>query len=131
MHRSGKIGFSTFLAGLAVGLIAGPLIGVWLGWMSYARGNDVAQRAGQQTSLRDALVNVQASLCAVRARSEVQNTSQLDYNERWKLAERWAVMSGELQGEADNQVKHACAELLAQAPTDPPSGGQRSQRPPS
>ncbi|MBI3126147.1 MAG: DUF456 domain-containing protein [Candidatus Tectomicrobia bacterium] len=130
MRRSGA-GFGIFLTGLVIGLIAGPVIGVWLGFMAYkGERADVARRAGQQTSLRDALVSVQASLCAVRARTEVPNPAGLDYNERWKLAERWAVMAGELQGEADNQVKHACAELLAQAPTDPPAG-QQSQRPPS
>ena len=52
----------------------------------------------------------QASFCAVNARTEVADTSKLDYSARSELAKKWAIMPGATKAESD--VTNACARKL-------------------
>ena len=98
----------SFLQGLVVGLIVGPIIVLWTGWMvtgSTMRGN-----------VQAALVNERASICAARARDEVKDTTKLKWEERKKLAEKWSTMPGQKPGSADDELTNACADKLSEAP---------------
>jgi hypothetical protein len=91
-----------FLQGLGIGLIAGPIIVLWTGWM--------VTGSAMRGKVQAALVNERGSICAARARAEVKDASKLDYKARRKLAEKWAVMPG--QDEADSDVVWACSGEL-------------------
>lgn len=97
-----------FLKGLAVGVIAGPIIALWVGW-----GVTTSVMNGQ---VRAALVNSEATFCAARALNENKDAAKLTYDARFKLAEKWAIMPGQKPGKADSDVSYACSEKLSEAP---------------
>jgi hypothetical protein len=89
---------------LAIGLIAGPLITNFTGWQVTSSRAEAQAQAG--------IVETQASICAAQARTEVADTTKLDYSARAALAKKWAVMPG--GGTAvDSAVSNACASKLA------------------
>lgn len=88
---------------LIIGLIAGPIITNMAGWQV------LSGTAREQVEA--SITEQQASFCAVRARSEVPVTSQLDYTARNDLAKKWAVMPGATTAQPD--IISACARKLA------------------
>ena len=88
---------------LVIGLIAGPLITSLAGWQVLS--------GTARDQLRTGLVEQQAAFCAVNARTEVADTSKLDYSARYELANKWAVMPGATKAESD--VTNACARRLS------------------
>jgi hypothetical protein len=86
----------------AIGLIAGPIITSIAGWQVLSGTARDQVHAG--------LVEQQASFCAVNARTEVADTSKLDYSARNELAKKWAIMPGATKAESD--VTNACARKL-------------------
>lgn len=97
-----------FLKGLAVGVIAGPIIFLWAGW-----GVTTSAMEGQKQA---ALVNSEATICAARALLENKDAAKLDYQARSKLAEKWSIMPGQKPGTADSDVTYSCSEKIAEAP---------------
>ncbi len=89
--------------GLAIGLVAGPLISNYLGWQ--------VTSSSAQTQLRDGVVETQAAFCNTWARAAVAEPGKLDWNARTELAKKWAVMPGSTAAESD--VTSACARKLA------------------
>jgi hypothetical protein len=65
--------------------------------------------AREQT--RAGVVELQAVICAAQARTEVADTSKLEWSARTDLAKKWAVMPG--AAAADPAVASACASKLA------------------
>jgi hypothetical protein len=88
---------------LVIGLIAGPLITSLAGWQVLS--------GTARDQLRTGLVEQQASFCAVNARTEVTDTSKLEWTARAELAKKWAVMPGATA--ADPEVASTCARKLA------------------
>jgi hypothetical protein len=88
---------------LVIGLIAGPLITSLAGWQVLS--------GTARDQLRTGLVEQQASFCAVNARTEVTDTSKLEWTARSELAKKWAVMPGATT--ADPEVASTCARKLA------------------
>ena len=88
---------------LVIGLIAGPFITNIAGWQV------LSGTAREQVEA--SITEQQASFCAVRARSEVPVTSQLDSTARNDLAQKWAVMPGATTAQPD--IISACARKLA------------------
>ncbi len=88
---------------LAIGLIAGPLI------TSFAGLQVLSGTARDQT--RAGIVELQAMICAAQARTEVADTSKLEWTARSDLAKKWAVMPGATT--ADPDAASACARKLA------------------
>jgi hypothetical protein len=90
---------------LVIGLVVGPFISGWLGWQVTAGTMDSA--------VSDAVVSYRAGICAERARSDPETTSDMlgDYSGRRKLAEKWATMPGEEK--ADSDVVRECNKQLA------------------
>jgi hypothetical protein len=88
---------------LVIGLIAGPFITNIAGWQV------LSSTARDQT--RAGVVEQQALFCAASARTEVPDTTKLDYSARSALAKKWAVMPGTTTAESD--VTNACARKLA------------------
>jgi hypothetical protein len=88
---------------LVIGLIAGPIITSIAGWQVLS--------GTARDQLRTGLVEQQASFCAVNARTEIPDTSKLDYTARNDLAKKWAVMPGTATAASD--VASACARKLA------------------
>src|SRR4029450_6106983 len=76
---------------LVIGLIAGPLITSLAGWQVLS--------GTARDQLRTGLVEQQASFCAVNARTEVTDTSKLEWTARYELANKWAVMPGATKAE--------------------------------
>jgi hypothetical protein len=74
---------------LVIGLVLGPFITNWLGWQVTA--------GTMESAVEEAVVAYRAGLCAERARSDSEATSDVlkDYSARRKLAEKWAVLPGE------------------------------------
>ena len=97
-----------FLGGLVIGLLGGPLLTFWAGW--------AATTGTVEAKVEDALVGMQATICALRAKADVGDPSGLDYDARFKLAEKWSAMPGQKPESVDPDVKVACANKLAQAP---------------
>lgn len=93
-----------FMKGLAVGVILGPIIFLWLGW-----GVTSSALNGQ---LRASLVKSEAGICAARALLENKDAAKLAYDARNKLAEKWSIMPGQKAGTADSDVSYACSVLL-------------------
>lgn len=93
-----------FLKGLAVGVIVGPIIALWLGWGVTANAMN-----GQ---VRASLVKSEAGICAARALIENKDAAKLDYTARTKLAEKWAIMPGQKPDTMDSDVSYACAAIL-------------------
>ena len=102
-----------FLKGLAVGVIAGPILMLWLGWM--------VTSSTMEGQVQAALVKAEASICVARALRENKDAAKLDYQARSKLAEKWAVMPGQKAGKADSDVASVCADKLAEVPKAPAS----------
>ena len=88
---------------LVIGLIAGPFISNMAGWQVLSSTARDQARAGA--------IEQQALFCAAGARTEVADTSKLDYSARSALAKKWAVMPGSTTAESD--VTNACAKKLA------------------
>ena len=97
-----------FLKGLVAGVIAGPILMLWLGWM--------VTSSAMEGQVRASLVKAEASICAARALREVPEAAKLDYQALTKLAEKWAVMPGQKKGAADYDVTRACTDILAETP---------------
>ncbi len=74
---------------LVIGLVLGPFVTNWLGWQVTA--------GTMESAVEEAVVAYRAGLCAERARSDPEATSDVikDYTARRKLAEKWAVLPGE------------------------------------
>ena len=65
-------------------------------------------------SVSDAVISYRAGLCAGRARSNSEATSEArsSFSERRKFAEKWALLPGEEEAEK-NAVARECHSLLA------------------
>jgi hypothetical protein len=88
---------------LAIGLVAGPLITSFAGLQVLSGTARDRAHAG--------IVESQAMICAARARTEVADTSKLEWTARTDLAKKWAVMPGSTTADAD--VASTCAGKLA------------------
>ena len=89
--------------GLAVGLIAGPIISGFAGFQVRTSTAQAAARAG--------VVEQQAAFCAERARAASTGTALLDWQGRSDLARKWAAMPG--SAIVDPDVVYACSGKLA------------------
>jgi hypothetical protein len=89
--------------GLAIGLVAGPLISNYMGWQVTS---DAASK-----QLRAGVIETQAMVCNAQARLEVAEPGKLDWSARTDLAKKWAVMPG--ASTADSAVTAACSGKLA------------------
>lgn len=90
--------------GLAVGLIAGPMISSFAGFQIRTSAASAATRAG--------VVEQQAEFCAERARAAgAIGTTRLDWQARTELARRWAMMPGSTG--VDPDVVSACSGKLS------------------
>jgi len=85
---------------LVIGLVAGPLISNAIGWQ--------VTSGTARAELHDRLVAV---FCEARARAEVPTAAKLDWEARYALAGKWAVMPG--SAPADPDVTSACSRKLA------------------
>jgi len=88
---------------LVIGLIAGPIITSIAGWQVLS--------GTARDQLHAGMIEQQATFCAANARTEMPDTSKLDYTARNELAKKWAVMPGATVAESD--VTNACARKLA------------------
>jgi len=88
--------------GLAVGLIAGPIISGFAGFQVRTSTAEAATRAG--------ILEQQAMFCAERARAATPNTAGLGWQQRGELARRHATMPGSTS--ADPDVVYACSTRL-------------------
>jgi len=86
-----------------IGLIAGPIITSIAGWQVLS--------GTARDQLQAGMVEQQATFCAANARTEIPDTSKLDYTARTELAKKWAVMPGTTAAASD--VTNACARKLA------------------
>jgi hypothetical protein len=89
--------------GLAIGLIAGPIISGFAGFQVRTSTAEAATRAG--------IVEQQAAFCAERARAATPNTAALGYQARSDLARQWAAMPGTTSVNPD--VIYACSGKLS------------------
>ena len=88
--------------GLAIGLIAGPIISGFAGFQVRTSTAQAAARAG--------IVEQQAAFCAERARAASSGTALLDWQGRTDLARKWAATPGSTV--VDPEVVYACAGKL-------------------
>ena len=88
--------------GLAIGLVAGPIISGMVGFQM--------RSSTARTLVHDGVVGQQAIYCADRAHAETPNTAALDWNARNDLARRFATTPGTTQ--VDYEVQRACADRL-------------------
>jgi hypothetical protein len=88
---------------LVIGLIAGPIITSIAGWQVLS--------GTARDQVHASVVEQQATFCAANARTEMPDTSKLDYTARNDLAKKWAIMPGTTTAESD--VANACARKLA------------------
>jgi hypothetical protein len=86
-----------------IGLIAGPIITSIAGWQVLS--------GTARDQLQAGMVEQQATFCAANARTEIPDTSKLDYSARNELAKKWAIMPGTTTAASD--VTNACARKLA------------------
>jgi hypothetical protein len=91
------------LYGLAIGLIAGPLISNYMGWQVTSSAAREQAHAG--------VVELKATACNAQARIDNPNSAKLDWSGRNDLAKKWAVMPGGTA--ADSDVVSACSNKLA------------------
>jgi hypothetical protein len=89
--------------GLALGLVAGPLISNAYGWQVTADAARVQAAA--------AVLDSKAEICVARARAAYPAAAGLDWGARRELASQWAVMPGSTFADAD--VTTACTQGLA------------------
>ena len=85
--------------GLAIGLIAGPLISNYMGWQVTSGAARAQSHAG--------VVEVQAMACNAKARIDNPDSAKLDWSGRNDLAKKWAGVP------ADQDVISACSNKLA------------------
>ena len=90
---------------LVIGLVVGPFISSWIGWQ--------VTTGTMESAVSDAVVSYRGGLCAERARSDPEATSDMlnDTADRRKLAEKWAVLPGEEEADK-NAVVRECNSLL-------------------
>jgi hypothetical protein len=98
------------LWGLVLGLIAGPSVAGYLGWMVLA---DTSQRRVQQ-----AVVDQEARTCALLAREHTPDVATLGYGKRHDLAKQYAKLPW--SADLDFRVVDACADGLAEQPAQAP-----------
>ncbi|MBL8701575.1 MAG: hypothetical protein JNK67_24560 [Alphaproteobacteria bacterium] len=91
------------VVGLAIGVVAGPLLTSTLGWQ-------VTSRTAQE-QVRAGVVEQQALFCESRARAEVSEPAKLDWSARSELARKWATLPGAKS--AESGVAMECARKLA------------------
>ncbi len=96
-------GKKAVLLGLAIGLLAGPLISGLMGWQ--------VTSAFLTQSVRQAIVAQQVEFCQFRARAAVKDTDKMEYSTRYAVAEKWAKLPG--QAAADSDVVAGCTYGLA------------------
>ena len=89
--------------GLAVGLIAGPIISGFAGFQ--------VRTSTAQATTRASVVEQQASFCAERARAATPGTAALGWQARGDLARQWATMPGATA--VDPDVVYACSSKLS------------------
>lgn len=89
--------------GLAIGLIAGPIISGFAGFQVRTSTAEAAARAG--------IVEQQAAFCAERARAATPDTAALGWQARGDLARQWAAMPGTTA--VDQDVVYACSSKLS------------------
>ncbi len=92
------------VTGLAIGVIAGPIISGFAGFQVRTSTAEAATRAG--------VVEQQAAFCVERARAVHTATGPIDWQKRNELARTWAVMPGTTT--ADQEVVFACSSRLGQ-----------------
>ena len=88
--------------GLAIGLVAGPVISGFAGFQ--------VRTSTAQTAMRASVVDQQATFCAERARAASTGTAVLDWQGRSDLARKWAAMPG--SAIVDTDVVYACSGKL-------------------
>ncbi len=90
---------------LVIGLVLGPFISSWLGWQ--------VTTGTRESAVSDSVGSYRAGLCAERARSDPEATSDAldNYTKRREFAEKWAVLPGEEK--ADGDVVRECNKRLA------------------
>jgi hypothetical protein len=91
------------IMGLAIGLVAGPIISGFTGFQVRTSTAETAARVG--------IVEQQAAFCAERARAATPNTAALGYQARGELARQWAAMPGTTV--VDPEVVYACSGKLS------------------
>ena len=89
--------------GLAIGLIAGPIISGFAGFQMRTSTAHTAAHAG--------IVEQQAAFCAERARAATPNAAALGWPARTELARQWAAMPGTTS--VDPDVVYACSGKLS------------------
>ena len=88
--------------GLAIGLVAGPIISGFAGFQ--------VRSSTAQAAMRASVVEQQATFCAERARAASTGTAVLDWQGRSDLARKWAAMPG--SPIVDTDVVYACSGKL-------------------
>src|SRR6185295_130658 len=76
-----------------VGMLVGPFVSSYFGIQVTSR--------SARADLHNGIIDLQASLCDVRARTEVKEPGKLDWNARRDLATKFAAMPG--QEKADSE----------------------------
>jgi hypothetical protein len=89
--------------GLAIGLIAGPIISGFAGFQ--------VRTSTAQAATRASVVEQQVAFCVERARGATPNTAALGYQARSDLARQWAAMPGTTA--VDQDVVYACSSKLS------------------
>jgi len=90
--------------GVAIGLVAGPIVSGVAGFQTRTSTAEAATRAG--------IVEQQAMFCAERARGAMPAGAAVpEWEARNELARKWAIMPGVTT--ADTEVIYACAGKLA------------------
>lgn len=90
--------------GVAIGLIAGPIVSGFAGFQTRTSTAEAATRAS--------IVEQQAMFCAERARGTMPAGAAVPaWNARDELARKWAIMPGATT--ADPEVIYACSGKLA------------------
>lgn len=89
--------------GLAIGLVAGPIISGFTGFQVRTSTAEAAARAG--------IVEQQATFCAERARAATPGSAALGWQARADLARQWAAMPGTTS--VDSDVIYACSSKLS------------------
>lgn len=96
------------LKGLAMGIVAGPVITSLIGW--------TVTTGFMEDQTHKAVVKTESSICAALARADGRDTTKLDWTARSKIAEKYSIMPGQKPGSADSDVMRGCTERLSEAP---------------
>jgi hypothetical protein len=89
--------------GLAIGLVAGPIVSGYAGFQVRTSVANAATRAG--------VIEQQAGFCAERARASSPATARSDWQGQMALARQWSVMPGSTA--VDQDVVIACSRKLS------------------